>query len=60
MTKRGVLGTVATLFMVLAGAAALAQEAPASDSGVTFTKDVQPHQQRSCQGCPRPGGIPPQ
>ena len=59
MTKRGVLGTVATLFMVLAGAAALAQEAPASGSGVTFTKDVLPILQRSCQGCHRPGAIAP-
>ena len=59
MTKRGVLGTVATLFMVLAGAAALAQEAPASGSGATFTKDVLPILQRSCQGCHRPGAIAP-
>ena len=59
MTKRRVIGTVATLFMVLAGAAALAQEVPVDGSGVTFTKDVLPILQRSCQGCHRPGAIAP-
>ncbi len=59
MTKRRIFGSVATLFMVLAGAAALAQDAPAGDSGVTFTKDVLPILQRSCQGCHRPGAIAP-
>ena len=59
MTKRRVLGAVAALFMVLAGAAAPAQEAPAHDGAVTFTKDVLPILQRSCQGCHRPGAIAP-
>ena len=59
MTKQRILVSVATLFMVLAGAAALAQEAPVNAGAVTFTKDVLPILQRSCQGCHRPGAIAP-
>ena len=59
MTKRYVFGSVAALFMVVVGSAALAQTAPASAGDVTFTKDVLPILQRSCQGCHRPGAIAP-
>ncbi|MCE2541836.1 MAG: hypothetical protein J4F30_00125, partial [Acidobacteria bacterium] len=59
MTNRYVLGSVTAVFMVLAGTAAMAQTAPASAGDVTFTKDVLPILQRSCQGCHRPGAIAP-
>ena len=59
MTNRYVFGSVAALFAVLAGTTALAQNAPAAGGDVTFTKDVLPILQRSCQGCHRPGAIAP-
>ena len=59
MTNRYAFGSVAALSLVLAGTAALAQTAPAAGGDVTFTKDVLPILQRSCQGCHRPGAIAP-
>ena len=59
MTNRRVLVSIAAVMMVLGAAAAPAQEAPAGEGGVTFTKDVLPILQRSCQGCHRPGAIAP-
>ncbi len=48
----------AALLLLLGGTSAPAQAAPA-DGEVTFTKDVLPILQRSCQGCHRPGAIAP-
>ena len=48
----------AVLFVVVGGHAALAQPAAAGHD-VTFTKDVLPILQRSCQICHRPGAIAP-
>lgn len=59
MTNQRVFGSVAALFMVLAGTTALAQTAPAGEGDTTFTRDVLPILQRSCQGCHRPGAIAP-
>ena len=46
------------LLVLLGGTPALAQTA-AADGEVTFTKDVLPILQRSCQSCHRPGAIAP-
>ena len=47
-------------FLALAGAAAAQQTAPAANQPpVTFTKDVAPIVQRSCQTCHRPGAVAP-
>ena len=48
---------VAVAAVVLAGALPVA--ASANDDGPTFTKDVLPILQRSCQGCHRPGTAAP-
>ena len=46
-------------FLGLAGAAAAQQSAPAANPSPTFTKDVAPIIQRSCQTCHRPGAVAP-
>jgi mono/diheme cytochrome c family protein len=47
-------------FLAMAGVAAAQQSAPAaSQTPVTFTKDVAPILQRSCQTCHRPGAVAP-
>jgi len=47
-------------FLALAGAALAQQTAPAANQApVTFTKDVAPIVQRSCQTCHRPGAVAP-
>jgi hypothetical protein len=54
--------TIATLsgLAVLAASAPVAAQAPSSASSTpTFTKDVAPILQRSCQRCHRPGSIAP-
>src|ERR1700716_2909209 len=44
---------------VIVGGALLLASAPAAAQDVTFTKDVAPILQRSCQACHRPGSIAP-
>lgn len=56
-SQRSVALAVAALFAVPALAAA--QSAAATGRQVTFTKDVAPILQRSCQNCHRPGEIAP-
>ena len=51
-------GCSAMLLLSLGGTPALAQTADGGGE-VTFTKDVLPLLQRSCQGCHRPGAIAP-
>jgi hypothetical protein len=51
--------TAAASVMLLAGSAANAQQPSASQSHVTFAKDVMPILQRSCQNCHRPGSVAP-
>jgi mono/diheme cytochrome c family protein len=47
-------------FLALSGAASAQQSAPAAtQTQVTFTKDVAPILQRSCQACHRPGAVAP-
>ena len=47
-------------FLAVAGAAAAQQNASAANqTPVTFTKDVAPILQRSCQTCHRPGAVAP-
>jgi mono/diheme cytochrome c family protein len=47
-------------FLAMAGAASAQQSAPAANQApVTFTKDVAPILQRSCQTCHRPGAVAP-
>ena len=47
-------------FLAMAGAAAGQQSAPAANqTSGTFTKDVAPILQRSCQTCHRPGAVAP-
>jgi len=47
-------------FLAMAGAASAQQSAPAANqTPVTFTKDVAPILQRSCQTCHRPGAVAP-
>src|SRR5690349_11981628 len=50
--------TIATAF-VLAAASPLAAQTPAAQSDVTFTRDIAPILQRSCQNCHRPDGVAP-
>src|SRR5262245_18396110 len=52
----GVLAAVLAICVLTAGQA-FAQAAPAK--AVTFTKDVAPIFQKSCQSCHRPGSIAP-
>ena len=49
---------VAALLVILP-AASSAQQAPPAAADVTFTKDIAPILQRSCQQCHRPGGVAP-
>ena len=54
--------TISTVlaFLAMAGAASAQQSAPAANqTPVTFTKDVAPILQRSCQNCHRPGAVAP-
>ena len=47
-------------FLAMAGAASAQQSAPAANqTPVSFTKDVAPILQRSCQTCHRPGAVAP-
>jgi hypothetical protein len=47
-------------FLALAGSTAAQQSTPAANQApVTFTKDVAPIVQRSCQTCHRPGAVAP-
>src|ERR1700681_4039790 len=45
--------------LAVASVGTIAQELATSPSEVTFTKDVAPILQRSCQRCHRPGSIGP-
>jgi hypothetical protein len=49
---------VAALLVILPAASSAQQAAPAA-ADVTFTKDIAPILQRSCQQCHRPGGVAP-
>src|SRR5437867_5409772 len=51
------VGTV--MFVLVAGVAFGAQKPSANPGQVTFTKDVAPILQRSCQNCHRSGSIAP-
>ena len=54
--------TLKPAFSIAAGFALLAGAAPgaaAEADGVTFTRDVAPILQRSCQSCHRPGALAP-
>ena len=44
---------------LLAGAAAMAAELPTISGDVTFSKDIAPILQRSCQNCHQPDGVAP-
>jgi mono/diheme cytochrome c family protein len=66
MTQRSLTSRVTFVAAtVMAGAAALtaptplAGQAPAGQSQVTFTKDIAPILQRSCQSCHRPDSLAP-
>src|SRR5258707_6139141 len=48
----------ASILLVISAAAALGADSVAS-APVTFTKDVAPILQRSCQNCHRPGAVAP-
>ena len=55
-----VFGCAMAVFLALGASGVLAQTATESHPGdVTFTKDVLPILQRSCQACHRPGAIAP-
>src|SRR5262245_7187624 len=56
MKSMMVLGAAGILALSAVGTS---QEAPAAAGAPTFTKDVAPILQRSCQGCHRPGSIAP-
>ena len=45
--------------IVVATSSAWAQTGPSTASQVTFTKDIAPILQRSCQHCPNPEGVAP-
>ena len=45
--------------LALTAPVALSAQATSSESEVTFTKDIVPILQRSCQKCHRPGGVAP-
>ena len=51
------LGVAAAAVLLLAPAAALGQTSASDD--VTFTRDIVPIMQRSCQGCHRPNSLAP-
>ena len=64
MSPRPILGGgKLTIGLALAAAfvaaPAIAQTHPATPSDVTFTKDIAPILQRSCQTCHRPDGVAP-
>ena len=46
-------------FICMTGVSALAAGSAAAETDVTFTKDVAPILQRSCQSCHRPGALAP-
>src|SRR6266487_1364522 len=50
---------VSNLRLLLAGCATAVAAIAASNSPVTFNKDVLPVLQKNCQGCHRPGNIAP-
>ena len=54
----GVVGVV-SLMVVAAAALSMPSAALAQESEITFTRDVAPILQRSCQNCHRPGSIAP-
>jgi hypothetical protein len=51
-------GRFAIALLIVAGAGLRAEQAPAPPQ-VTFTKDIAPILQRSCQNCHRPDGVAP-
>ena len=53
------LAACAAALLVVAGGASASAQVAGADGEVTFTKDVLPILQRSCQGCHRPGAIAP-
>jgi mono/diheme cytochrome c family protein len=55
---RGLALRVAALLFIPAGSSAQ-QAAPAAAAEVTFSRDIAPILQRSCQQCHRPGGVAP-
>ena len=57
MTNR-TLTCVVTLLTLAPGAASLAQT-PVAQAEVTFTRDIAPILQRSCQTCHRPDSVAP-
>jgi mono/diheme cytochrome c family protein len=54
-----VVGTGVLMFSLVASAPAAQAQQAAAPGEVTFTKDVAPILQRSCQTCHRPGGVAP-
>src|SRR5438876_699338 len=54
----GIVGAVLTAAS-LARPGSLHAQSPAPPSEVTFTKDIAPILQRSCQNCHRPDGVAP-
>jgi hypothetical protein len=54
-----VVGTGVLMFSLVAGVSVAQAQQAAAPGEVTFTKDVAPILQRSCQSCHRPGGVAP-
>jgi mono/diheme cytochrome c family protein len=54
-----VVGTGVLMFSLVASAPLAQAQQGAAPGEVTFTKDVAPILQRSCQACHRPGGVAP-
>ena len=59
MTMQTGVGSVVVLALSLAAAPRAAVAQPAAHDDVTFTKDVAPILQRSCQKCHRPNSVAP-
>lgn len=57
--NRSAMVLVASLLVLGAGTVAVSAQTSTSESHVTFTKDVAPILQRSCQNCHRPGQMGP-
>ena len=54
-----VAGALVAMVAAVGSRAALTAAGPAVPGDVTFTKDIAPILQRSCQGCHRPDGVAP-
>src|SRR4029079_6352852 len=55
--RRGFLSALACA--LLASSTSPGAQAPASSASVTFTRDIAPILQKSCQGCHHPDGVAP-